>query len=346
MALSSRIRRAVVGVGATVAVSVLVASLAAAADATPAKAPTFGSVSAELALLSRKNEQLTEQFNLATIEVQAKQHAAKQAEASASSAEHEYDLARAEMTATITAQYRGTGLGSTSALLTSRSSASYLEQLSTLQLLSNHRVSITTALKLTKASSDKSRANAEALLSQASSKLASVKTQRAALVVQVAKQKALLNTLTLQQQQAFWTQGTPTLTKAEIAAIAAMPAPSAQAHIAIKFALAQLGKPYVFAAAGPSAFDCSGLTMAAWGAAGIALPHFAATQYTFGTHVTVNQLKPGDLVFFYSPIDHVGMYLGNGLMIHAPTTGEDVRIIPLSQLKNVYVGATRLVGKP
>ena len=77
------------------------------------------------------------------------------------------------------------------------------------------------------------------------------------------------------------------------------PAPSGRAGIAVAFALAQIGKPYVFAAAGPGAFDCSGLTMAAWGKAGVSLPHFAAAQFGMGHAVSKSQLEPGDLVFFY-----------------------------------------------
>ena len=76
------------------------------------------------------------------------------------------------------------------------------------------------------------------------------------------------------------------------------------------FALAQIGKPYVFAASGPNAYDCSGLTMAAWGKAGVQLPHFAAYQYNMGHHVSRSQLEPGDLVFFYPGIQHVAMYIG------------------------------------
>ena len=93
---------------------------------------------------------------------------------------------------------------------------------------------------------------------------------------------------------------------------------------ASQFALAQVGKPYVFGAAGPGAYDCSGLTMAAWRAAGVSLPHSAADQYNYGHHVSRDQLEPGDLIFFYQPIGHVTIYIGNGMMVSAPTEGEPV----------------------
>jgi cell wall-associated NlpC family hydrolase len=96
----------------------------------------------------------------------------------------------------------------------------------------------------------------------------------------------------------------------------------------LRYACDQLGEPYVWAAAGPSSFDCSGLTMRAWQAAGVSLPHNADAQSHYGTRVapTQDSLRPGDLVFFHSPISHVGIYLGHGLYLHAPHTGTMVKI--------------------
>jgi cell wall-associated NlpC family hydrolase len=105
------------------------------------------------------------------------------------------------------------------------------------------------------------------------------------------------------------------------------PAPPVKsgAAAAVNTAKAQLGKPYVYGAAGPDSFDCSGLTMYAWRAGGVGLPHSAAMQYDAIAHISVAQLQPGDLVFFYTPISHVGIYVGGGQMIEAPYTGAVVR---------------------
>ncbi|CAM5388313.1 MULTISPECIES: C40 family peptidase [Streptomyces] len=101
---------------------------------------------------------------------------------------------------------------------------------------------------------------------------------------------------------------------------------AAKAEKVIAFARAQMGKPYVWGAAGPDSFDCSGLTQAAWKTAGISLPRTTWDQVGVGQKVSVDAAQPGDLVFFYDDISHVGIYIGGGEMIHAPKPGADVRV--------------------
>ncbi|MEU5463115.1 NlpC/P60 family protein [Streptomyces althioticus] len=98
-----------------------------------------------------------------------------------------------------------------------------------------------------------------------------------------------------------------------------------KAEKALAFARAQIGKPYVWGATGPGSYDCSGLTQAAWKAAGVSLPRTTYDQVNAGTTVPVSQARPGDLVFFYDDVTHVGIYIGNGMMIHAPKPGTYVR---------------------
>ncbi|WP_217245406.1 C40 family peptidase [Streptomyces sp. AC602_WCS936] len=98
-----------------------------------------------------------------------------------------------------------------------------------------------------------------------------------------------------------------------------------KAEKALAFARAQIGKPYVWGATGPGSYDCSGLTQAAWKAAGVTLPRTTYDQVDAGTTVPVSQAQPGDLVFFYDDLSHVGLYIGNGMMIHAPKPGAYVR---------------------
>jgi cell wall-associated NlpC family hydrolase len=117
-----------------------------------------------------------------------------------------------------------------------------------------------------------------------------------------------------------------------------VPAPSSTAGIATSAAQGQLGVPYKFAASSPGvAFDCSGLTKYAWGKAGVYLPHQSAAQYASTPHVPKDQAQPGDLIFYYSPIGHVALYLGGGMMIHAPATGDVVKIVAVNWGKVVGV---------
>lgn len=109
---------------------------------------------------------------------------------------------------------------------------------------------------------------------------------------------------------------------------------------ALRFALGRQGDPYVWGAAGPGAFDCSGLVMWAYEQIGIQLPHYTGYQWNSGVHISRSELQPGDLVFFYADISHVGLYIGNGLMVDAPDFGETVHVEPIYW--GVYVGAVRI----
>jgi cell wall-associated NlpC family hydrolase len=109
---------------------------------------------------------------------------------------------------------------------------------------------------------------------------------------------------------------------------------SGSAGTAVDFAFNQLGKPYVYAADGPGSYDCSGLTMAAWAAAGQSLPHNAAEQYSATARVSRSALKAGDLVF-YSGLAHVGIYIGGGMIIHAPHTGTVVKKASIN-IESIY----------
>ncbi|MEU5864654.1 MULTISPECIES: NlpC/P60 family protein [unclassified Nonomuraea] len=130
-----------------------------------------------------------------------------------------------------------------------------------------------------------------------------------------------------------------------LALSAAGAAGSAGGNLAANWALTQLGKPYVWAAAGPDTYDCSGLVMRAWEQVGVHLDHWTGTQWTSGPHVPLDQLRRGDLLFFGritddpGTIHHVGIYVGQGQMVHAPQTGDVVRVAPI--WRGDLVGATR-----
>jgi cell wall-associated NlpC family hydrolase len=108
---------------------------------------------------------------------------------------------------------------------------------------------------------------------------------------------------------------------------------------ALAYAKAQLGEPYARSGAGPSSWDCSGLTMMAWASVGVSLPHSSRQQFSRGQPVAKSDLQSGDLIFFYSDISHVGLYAGNGQVIHAPRPGKSVEYIKMSYMP--YAGARR-----
>jgi len=114
--------------------------------------------------------------------------------------------------------------------------------------------------------------------------------------------------------------------------------------IALKFALQQIGDIYVWAAAGPTRWDCSGLTLRAFQKAGVSLPHHSGSQFKYGKQVAYSNLKPGDLLFFGKPISHVSIYMGGGKMVQAPRAGKKVEVVNLTKMfgKKPFVGAKRL----
>jgi len=116
---------------------------------------------------------------------------------------------------------------------------------------------------------------------------------------------------------------------------------SGSAAAAVSYARAQVGDPYCYGGAGPGCFDCSGLTMMAWQQAGVSLPHSSAAQYNVGRRISASELQPGDLIFYYSPISHVSIYIGGGQRISATHTGDYVRV---QSLGSSIVGYTRPTG--
>ena len=122
-----------------------------------------------------------------------------------------------------------------------------------------------------------------------------------------------------------------------------LPAATSVATRALRAAVGKVGDPYLWGAAGPSEFDCSGLIVWAFAQEGITLPHYTGSLWNEGEHVSRSDLRPGDLVFFDQSIDHAGIYLGNNLMVDAPHTGAFVRVESLASWDSQYVGAVRIV---
>jgi len=354
--------RATTALVAVVATAIIVPSVA---SATPTASPgaTAGSsadtankitsVQKRLAYLAMRNDQLVEKYNQATIRLHDSQLAAAKAAAVYRSAARKLKTATDQFTASAVAQYEGGTFSATGALLSSDSGASYLDQLDTLSMLSNHNAQTMNTFAAMQKQTKAAKQNADALLAKAVTSRKAVSEQKTQTAAQIAKYRTLLDSLNA-QQRAIWArqallarQQAAVDTQAKLASIKpeikSVKITSSALRKVVAFAVAQVGKPYVWGSGGPSSFDCSGLTMAAYAQAGIALPHSAANQFNYGKHVSAADLQPGDLLFYYSPIGHVAMYIGDGMMVSAPQTGENVKIIPADTTRS-FTGATRLVG--
>jgi cell wall-associated NlpC family hydrolase len=204
---------------------------------------------------------------------------------------------------------------------------------------------------LQKALTDK-QAQVEASIKKARALQTKVKGQLATLVVQEQARKAQQAAARVRQQQGTTGGGRRTLTATGSSHSSSessgpsgpraggyVPPPSRGAGGAVAAALSQLGVSYRYATAIPGvAFDCSGLTSWAWGQAGVSLPHQSRSQYAVLPHVSQAQVQPGDLVFYYNPIGHVGMYIGNGQMVHATHPGDVVKVAAVNWGKVVGIG--------
>lgn len=333
-----RVRRLIVAaVAIAAAVTVLEASQA---GATPHKPqPTIASTLTQLDKLANKTEVLTEKYNAAAIDLQRKQSAAIVAQRTAVATARNYQIARAPLMVIAVAQYQNAPASNVGALLTSEDQQAYLEALATRAEITSRFAKLAADVQAAKTVADQAAKNAHAAWKAARTASKTLAAQGEKVQTLTGKYRALLATLTAPQQQSYASFDTPT--RAQIQKAFDTPAPTGAAQKAVNFAIAQIGKPYVWAAAGPDSYDCSGLTMAAWRQGGVILPHLSQAQWLFGRHVSYDQMQPGDLVFMYSDIHHVELYIGNGLAVNAPTEGENVKIVKVYNDADFH-GATRL----
>jgi cell wall-associated NlpC family hydrolase len=266
-----------------------------------------------------KQQQAQATLNAATADLTVAQQAQQAAEA------REAGL-RGEVDQLTEAQYEGARFGQLSALLTGSSAKDYLDKASMLQDMA---AASSKTLNAMQAATD--AATAAQQRAAKDQKTAQDATNAAtALVATVQQEQSALAPLVQQAQAALGK-----VSKTDLAAANAsldpgqFIVPAGAAGIAIAAAEREIGKHYVWGAAGPDTFDCSGLMLFAWAQAGVTLPHSSQAQSGMGVYVPLSQLQPGDLIFFGSPVHHVGMYVGNGDMIDAPNSGEDVKIQPI-----------------
>ncbi|MFJ1599385.1 NlpC/P60 family protein [Streptomyces sp. NPDC088261] len=345
------------------------ASLALAGAATATAGAAAGSAHAEprltVAQVKSKVDRLYEQAEAATEKYNGAKEKADDARDALDALRDEatrrterLNTSRAALGSIATAQYRAGGLTPTVQLALSSDPDTFLQAAALAERTAAHQASTVTRIRKELAAIAELRTRADDRLVDLKARQNEVAAQKATVQKRLTAAEDLLDTLTAQERaryaeqeaagdqgrQASYgaarTDGAPARADRS-ASRPATKAPSSRAAAAVAFAYAAIGKPYVWGATGPGSFDCSGLTRAAWAAAGVSLPRTTYTQINAGQRVPRSQLAPGDLVFFYSGISHVGIYVGDGKMIHAPRTGTNVRIAPIDQMP--FAGATRPV---
>ena len=301
----------------------IVAAVGAAALTIPAVAaprPT----QADLERLGDQVSKLDEQLNQARIELSRLGRLVAQAQAAAGVSQARLAELQRRVAAQAADRYKDGSLGSVASLLTGEDTRTVIEKAETLDLLAQRDTDLLASAGIQR------RAVAAAVTG-----LAKARAAQQAEVDLIAGQKARLARKLGQLQRLRTRVGDPR----SIPLPVPLPVARGAAAVAVKTALDQVGKPYQWGAAGPGAFDCSGLTMYSWRAAGVSLPHSSSMQYQSLPHVARADLQPGDLVFFGSPIHHVGLYVGAGAMVAAPSTGRVVQVQSVDRAG--YVGAGR-----
>ena len=295
---------------------------------TVASTPSLKELVAQATQLSNEVDSLGQQYDGLQIQLahaNSEVHIAKQAAARAEAAMAGSQKAVAQLAAM---GYMNGGMDPTLQMLTSGNPDLFLGQASTVQQLNDeagmrrhHPAARAGRRQRAQATAREEIATADQLQSEINSK---VKTINAKLDI--------LNSSAMTQAMAVFNK---TGSYPDVV----LPEATNVGTTALRAALTQRGKPYVWGAAGPDSYDCSGLVVWAFAQEGISLPHYTGSLWNSGMHVSRADLEPGDLVFFFADLSHVGIYIGNGLMVDAPSTGQVVQVQPIF---DAYVGAVRI----
>lgn len=289
----------------------------------------------ELDSLGREIAILDEEYNLSRIQLTKVEQQIRDLRSRAEKAEAELQGLRDQVSARAASVYRSGIPDVLILILESKSISEFGRKMSLASRVGAQQAGVVESLEISKARAAYLDEDLQAELQKRQEITAALASRKSGLEKRMAEQKALLARL---DAAATATKIRVAASKPVVAAPANLPV-SGRAGIAVETAYAQLGKPYRWGASGPDSFDCSGLTMYSWGKAGVSLPHSSRAQFSATKRVAREALQPGDLVFFGSPIHHVGIYVGDGKMIHSPESGENVRVWSIS--RRDYAGAGR-----
>ncbi|MEU9039318.1 NlpC/P60 family protein [Streptomyces sp. NPDC048352] len=306
-------------------VTVLTATAAAAvalssqsAVAAPDK-PNKDEVKAKVDALYEEAEQATEKFNGAREHQEKLEKEIAQLQDAVARDQGGLNDLRNTLGSMATAQYRGGGIDPSVALLLSGDPESYLDKASTLQQLSGRQLQAIAEIQAKQRALAQQRQEATGKLADLDATRKELGEKKKAAQDKLAEAQALLNTLTAQERSQLKDEEAQQSKAGRTAGEGAAPVASAsgRAGAALAAAKTKLGSAYIMGATGPSAYDCSGLTQWAYGQAGVSISRTTYTQANDGTRIGRSQLQPGDLVFFYDDLHHVGLYAGNNMTLHA-----------------------------
>ena len=307
-------RRGVVAVLVGCLVSVVLPAGNAHAD------PTVAQIEAQIQTIWNEAEPLIEQYNAVHEQYQNNKARQDQLQKQIEPLQRQVDLGRSRVGAIAAAAYKGGRSDAFSAVLTSGSPQQFAEQLALLDVLAREQDRQLADVSKAKTDLDAQKAPIDALVAELSKQDTDLAQKRAAIETKLTELQKL-------RTQAYGSSGGGT------GSYRPWPCPSeylpTNGYKAAAFACKQAGIPYVWAAAGPNGFDCSGLTLAAWKQVGVFLPHNAAAQRRSMPYVNRADIQLGDLVFYYATLHHVAIYVGGGKVMSAPTFGDHVRMVDI-----------------
>ena len=288
--------------------------------------PTVAEIEAQIQKLWGEAEPLIEEYN--GVHEQYKKNLAKQAVLlkKIQPLQRQIDLAQVRVGVIAAEVYKGGQANAFNAVMSSGSPQELAEQLSMLDQIAREQQRQLQDVTDMKAAYDTQKAPIDELV-------ATLKTQDTDLAAKKKSIEARLTELQKLRRQAYGTTGTT-------GSYRPWPCPASyeptKGYKAASFACKQAGDPYVWAAAGPSSYDCSGLTLAAWKQVGVYLPHQSRSQRASMPYVSRANLRLGDIVFYYNPIHHVAIYVGDGKVMHAPSFGDHVRMADMDQAGPIH----------
>ncbi|MFJ3233358.1 NlpC/P60 family protein [Streptomyces sp. NPDC086787] len=330
------------------------AATATAFDGTGHAAPqlTSAQVKARVDKLYQEAEAATEKYNGAKEKADATERRLSVLRDEAARGEERLNTARDTLGTVAAAQYRSGGFDPVVRLMLSGDPDRYLRGATFADLAADRQSRAVARVHSQLREIEQLRGAARVQLVSLRSRQAELKREKRTVTGKLAEARELLSRLTPREQSLITAYDGTGATAARGSRSASpdardpltppgsVTAPDSRAAAAVAYAYRKLGSPYVWGATGPDAFDCSGLAQAAYRSAGLSLPRTTYAQINAGRRVSRSELRPGDLVFFYSGISHVGIYVGNGRMIHAPNPSAPVRLAPIDQMP--FAGATRV----